>query len=163
MVPSSLLNGSTGTLPLIFHAHKPPRTWNRQSPSIQLHARNSTVLRAFLTNTLIPCPQRSQWLLPTDLVFHRTLPQPPRPQASLLPPHGRTGEHSRCNTCPPLRTPIARVVDAHVFHEGEPHQRHDCPFWRTSVSLHGPVQGRVHAAPFGRMRKHPGDVEAVPN
>jgi len=151
----------THPLPL-FRTHEPQGTWNRRFRAVPFHAEDSTVLRTLLTDPSIPRPQRSQGLLPTDLVLHRTLPEPPRSQASLLPPHGQTGEHSRRNTRPPLHTPIARMVDAHMFHEGDPHRGHDCPFWRTSVSSHGSIQGQVYAAPSGCMRGNPGNTEAVP-
>jgi hypothetical protein len=64
---------------LLFRTHEPPGTRNRLPPSIQLYAKHPTVFRASLANTSIPCPQRTRGLLPTDLVFHWTLPKPPRP------------------------------------------------------------------------------------
>ena len=59
---------------LFFRPCGPPGARNRLSPSIQLHANHSAVLWAPLTNTSVPCPQRAQRFLPTDLVFVGVFP-----------------------------------------------------------------------------------------
>ena len=77
---------------LLFRTREPPGTRNRPPSRIQFHPDHSTMFRTLLTYTPVPFPQRSYRLLPTDLVLHQSLPEPPRPQITLLLPRGRTGE-----------------------------------------------------------------------
>jgi len=149
--------------PLLYRTHEPPGARNRQSPAIEIHAKHSTVLRTPLANPSIPCPQKTHGLLPTDPVFHWTLPEPPGPQVRIQPPHGWAGEYGRRGARPALRTPIAGTTDTRAVCEGGPRAGYDHLLWGTSISFDGPVRGGVRAAPFVRMQKDIGDIEVVPD
>ena len=73
---------------LFFCAYEPPGTRDRIPSNTQLHADHSAVLWTLLANTSIPCPPGALRPFPSDLIFHWTLPKPPRSQAPLhLHPH----------------------------------------------------------------------------
>ena len=57
--------------------------------------------------------------------------------------------------------PTTRVVDVHVFREGETCEVNDRRFWETFIPFHGPLQGEVRATPFRHMYGDPGDRDVV--
>jgi len=60
---------------VLFRTYEPPRTRNRLSSNTQLYAKHSAVLWALFANTSTPSAPTPARFLPTDLVFHRPLPE----------------------------------------------------------------------------------------
>ena len=80
-------------LALLFRTREPPRAWDGLFRNIQLYAGHPIVPWAPRTDPSILCSQESERHLPTGLVFHWVLPEPPRLQALLLYAHKGTGGH----------------------------------------------------------------------
>ena len=147
-------------LALLFRNREPSRTWDRQSPNIQLYAKHSTVLWTPLISASIPRPQRTQRFLLKSLIFHLILPKPPRPQTQLSRPNGGTGERRR-STCSP-HTPLRGRLTLTCFAREKFVEDMITLFWGLRFRYIDPLQGKAHAAPLIRMCRNHGGIAVVP-